>query len=72
MVRPRPQWQLQAIAAQKRDNELRRAEELQKVATYFQKNTNKSKHHETWTTQDYYEKAKKDAELLSKKKIQTV
>ncbi|CAH2093835.1 unnamed protein product [Euphydryas editha] len=71
MSRIRPQWQLQALAAQKRDNELRRAEELKKVATYFELNTNKSKHHEQWTTEDYYERAKKEAELLSEKKIKT-
>ncbi|CAK1541600.1 unnamed protein product [Leptosia nina] len=72
MSRPRPQWQLQAIAAQKRDNELRRAEELRKVATYFEKNTNKTRHHENWTTADYYEKAKKEADLLSAKKIRAL
>ncbi|XP_034827520.1 trichoplein keratin filament-binding protein-like [Maniola hyperantus] len=65
----RPQWQLQAIAAQKRDNELRRAEELKKVASYFELNTNKSRHHEQWTTEGYYERANKEAELLSEKKI---
>ncbi|CAG4932726.1 unnamed protein product [Colias eurytheme] len=52
MLRPKPQWQLQALAAQKRDNELRRAEELKK-----------------WTTEGYYEKAKREAELLSERKI---
>lgn len=71
MSRIRPQWQLQALAAQKRDNELRRAEELKKVATYFEINTNQSRHHEQWTTESYYEKAKKEAELLSSKKIRT-
>ncbi|XP_023943868.2 trichoplein keratin filament-binding protein [Bicyclus anynana] len=65
----RPQWQLQAIAAQKRDNVLRRAEELKKVASYFELNTNKSRHHEQWTTEGYYERANKEAELLSEKKI---
>lgn len=69
MAHNRPQWQLQAIAAQKRDNELRRAEELKKVASYFELNTNKSRHHEQWTTQGYYERANKEAELLSEKKI---
>ncbi|XP_045503655.1 trichoplein keratin filament-binding protein [Colias croceus] len=69
MLRPKPQWQLQALAAQKRDNELRRAEELKKVANYFEKNTNKSRHHEQWTTEGYYEKAKREAELLSERKI---
>ncbi|CAH0713787.1 unnamed protein product, partial [Brenthis ino] len=71
MSRMKPQWQLQAIAAQRRDNELRRAEELKKVANYFELNTNKSRHHEQWTTEGYYEKAKKEAELLSEKKIRT-
>ncbi|KAL4711882.1 hypothetical protein ACJJTC_006051 [Scirpophaga incertulas] len=69
MSRPRPQWQLQALAAQRRDNELRRAEELKKVAKYFEANTNKSRHHEQWTTEGYYEKANKEAILLSEKKI---
>ncbi|CAH1641185.1 unnamed protein product [Spodoptera littoralis] len=69
MSRPRPQWQLQALAAQRRDNELKRAEELKKVATYFETNTNKSRHHEQWTTEGYYEKANKEAELLSQRKI---
>lgn len=71
MSRPRPQWQLQAIAAQRRDNELRRAQELQKVANYFESNTNKSRHHEQWTTEGYYERANREAELLSQKKIRT-
>ncbi|XP_046964420.1 trichoplein keratin filament-binding protein-like [Vanessa cardui] len=69
MSRLRPQWQLQALAAQKRDNELRRAEELKKVASYFELNTNKSRHHEQWTTEGYYERANKEAGLLSEKKI---
>ncbi|KAF9805777.1 hypothetical protein SFRURICE_009409 [Spodoptera frugiperda] len=69
MSRPRPQWQLQALAAQRRDNEIKRAEELKKVATYFETNTNKSRHHEQWTTEGYYEKANKEAELLSQRKI---
>lgn len=69
MSRPRPQWQLQALAAQRRDNELKRAEELKKVATYYESNTNKTKRHEQWTTEGYYEKANKQAELLSQKKI---
>ncbi|XP_045486973.1 trichoplein keratin filament-binding protein isoform X1 [Pieris rapae] len=72
MSRPRPQWQLQAIAARKRDNELRKADELRKVASYFEKNTHKSRHHENWTTEDYYEKAKKEADILSEKKIRAV
>ncbi|VVC95892.1 unnamed protein product, partial [Leptidea sinapis] len=62
-------WKLQALAAQKRDNELRRSEELKKVASYFELNTNKSKHHECWTTEEYYEKARKEAQLLSERKI---
>ncbi|XP_075984052.1 trichoplein keratin filament-binding protein isoform X2 [Anticarsia gemmatalis] len=69
MSRPRPQWQLQALAAQRRDNELRRAEELKRVANYFESNTNKSRHHEQWTTEGYYEKANKEAEELSQRKI---
>ncbi|XP_049879634.1 trichoplein keratin filament-binding protein-like [Pectinophora gossypiella] len=69
MSRPRPQWQLQAMAAQKRDNELRRAEEMKKVANYFELNTNKSRHHEQWTTEGYYERANKEAELFSERKI---
>ncbi|CAG9559079.1 unnamed protein product [Danaus chrysippus] len=69
MSRIRPQWQLQALAAQKRDNEIRRAEEVKKVANYFEINTNKSRHHEQWTTEGYYERAKKESELLSEKKI---
>ncbi|XP_053617539.1 trichoplein keratin filament-binding protein-like [Plodia interpunctella] len=69
MSRPRPQWQLQALAAQRRDNELRKAEELKKVANYFEANTNKSRHHEQWTTEGYYEKANREAELLSERKI---
>ncbi|XP_026740572.1 trichoplein keratin filament-binding protein-like [Trichoplusia ni] len=69
MSRIRPQWQLQALAAQRRDNELKKAEELQKVAAYFENSTNKSRHHEQWTTEGYYEKANKEAELLSQKKI---
>lgn len=72
MSRIRPQWQLQAMAAQRRDNELKRAEELKKVATYFENSTNKSRHHEQWTTEGYYEKANKEAELLSQRKIRTV
>lgn len=71
MSRLKPQWQLQALAAQKRDNELRKAEELKKVANYFELNTNKSRHHEQWTTEGYYEKANKEAELLSIKKIRS-
>nr|XP_013189573.1 unnamed protein product [Amyelois transitella] len=69
MSRLRPQWQLQALAAQRRDNELRKAEELKKVAHYFEANTNNSKHHEQWTTEGYYERANREAELLSEKKI---
>lgn len=69
MSRPRPQWQLQALAAQRRDNELRKAEELRRVANYFEANTNKSRHHEAWTTEGYYEQANKDAEMLNNKKI---
>lgn len=69
MSRPRPQWPLQALAAQRKDNELRKAEELKKVANYFEKNTNKSRHHEAWTTEDYYERANREAELLSNRKI---
>ncbi|CAH0402778.1 unnamed protein product [Chilo suppressalis] len=69
MSRPRPQWQLQALAAQRRDNELRRAEELRKIADYFEAHTNKSRHHEQWTTEGYYERANREAELLSEKKI---
>ncbi|CAH2052049.1 unnamed protein product, partial [Iphiclides podalirius] len=69
MSRPKPQWQLQALAAQKRDNELRRTEELKRVASYFESNTNKSKHHEQWTTEDYYERANKEAEILRQKKM---
>ncbi|CAB3246282.1 unnamed protein product [Arctia plantaginis] len=69
MSRPRPQWQLQALAAQRRDNELRRAEELRKVANYFETNTNKTRHHEQWTTEGYYEKANKEAEQLGQRKI---
>ncbi|XP_059050674.1 trichoplein keratin filament-binding protein-like [Achroia grisella] len=69
MSRSRPQWQLQALAAQRRDNELRRAEELKKVANYFEANTNKTRHHEQWTTEGYYEKANKEAEMLSQRKI---
>ncbi|KAM3963829.1 trichoplein keratin filament-binding protein [Aphomia sociella] len=69
MSRNRPQWQLQALAAQRRDNELRRAEELKKVANYFEANTNKTRHHEQWTTEGYYERANKDAEMLSQRKI---
>ncbi|KAJ2942862.1 hypothetical protein O0L34_g15052 [Tuta absoluta] len=67
--RPRPQWQMQILAAQKRDNEIRKAEELKKVASYFEKHTNKSRHHELWTDKDYYEKAQKEADLLSQRKI---
>ncbi|XP_072934462.1 trichoplein keratin filament-binding protein-like [Epargyreus clarus] len=69
MSRLRPQWQLQALAAQRRDNELRRVEERKKVASYFELNTNNSRHHEQWTTEGYYERANKEAELLSEKKI---
>ncbi|XP_068623693.1 trichoplein keratin filament-binding protein-like isoform X2 [Battus philenor] len=69
MSRPKPQWQLQALAAQRRDNELRRAEELRKVANYYESNTNKTKHHEQWTTEGYYERANKEAEILNQKKI---
>lgn len=69
MSRPRPQWQLQALAAQRRDNEMRKAEELKKVASYFELNTNNSRHHEQWTTAGYYEKANKEAELLSERKV---
>ncbi|KAI8442246.1 hypothetical protein MSG28_005817 [Choristoneura fumiferana] len=72
MSRPRPQWQLQAIAAQRRDTELRRAEELQKVADYFEANTNKSRHHEQWTTEGYYERANKEAEMLSARKLRAI
>ncbi|CAG5044326.1 unnamed protein product [Parnassius apollo] len=68
MSRPRPQWQLQALAAQRRDNELRRAEELKRVANYFETHTNKSRHHEQWTTEDYYERANREAEILNEKK----
>lgn len=71
MSRAKPQWQLQALAAHRRDNELRRAEELRKVADYFETNTNKSKHHELWTTDDYYERAKKEAEILRQKKMRS-
>lgn len=69
MSRSKPQWHLQALAAQRRDNVLRRAEELQKVAQYFEANTNKSRHHEQWTTEGYYERANKEAELLRQQKI---
>ncbi|KAJ0173046.1 hypothetical protein K1T71_011222 [Dendrolimus kikuchii] len=69
MARPKPNWQLQALAAQRRDKELQRAEELKKVANYFVANTNKSRHHEQWTTEGYYEKANREAELLSERKI---
>ncbi|KAL0818253.1 hypothetical protein ABMA28_008746 [Loxostege sticticalis] len=71
MSRPvvRPQWQLAALSAQRRDNELRRAEELKKIANYFEANTNKSRHHEQWTTEGYYEKANKEAVQLSEQKI---
>ncbi|KAJ8712992.1 hypothetical protein PYW08_008296 [Mythimna loreyi] len=69
MSRPRPQWQLQARAAQRRDNELKRAEELQKVAAYFETNTNNTRHHEQWTTEGYYEKANKEAEMLIQRRI---
>ncbi|XP_028176036.1 trichoplein keratin filament-binding protein-like isoform X2 [Ostrinia furnacalis] len=71
MSRPvvRPQWQLAALAAQRRDNELRKAEELKKIANYFEANTNKSRHHEQWTTEGYYEKANKEAVELSERKI---
>ncbi|KAG6446866.1 LOW QUALITY PROTEIN: trichoplein keratin filament-binding protein [Manduca sexta] len=72
MLHSKPQWQLQALAAQRRDNELRRAEELQRVAHYFEANTNKSRHHEQWTTEGYYEKANKEADLLRDKKIRAV
>ncbi|XP_041972039.1 trichoplein keratin filament-binding protein [Aricia agestis] len=72
MSKVRPQWQLQALAAQRRDNEIRRTEELKKVANYFELNTNKSKHHEQWTTKDYYEKAKKDAEQLCEQKLKAI
>ncbi|XP_050677374.1 trichoplein keratin filament-binding protein-like [Leptidea sinapis] len=72
MSHPLSQWKLQALAAQKRDNELRRSEELKKVASYFELNTNKSKHHECWTTEEYYEKARKEAQLLSERKIKQV
>uniref|UniRef100_A0A2A4J0N7 Trichoplein keratin filament-binding protein n=1 Tax=Heliothis virescens TaxID=7102 RepID=A0A2A4J0N7_HELVI len=72
MSRPRPQWQMQALAAQRRDNEFKRAEELKKVASYFERNTTKSRHHEQWTTEGYYEKANREAELLSQQKIRAV
>lgn len=72
MSRPKPQWQLQALAAQKRDNELRRTEELKRVANYFESNTNKSRHHEQWTTEDYYERANRESEILHKKKMRAV
>ncbi|XP_063388986.1 cilia- and flagella-associated protein 53-like [Cydia fagiglandana] len=65
-------WQQQALAAQRRDNELRRAEELQKVANYFESNTNRSRHHEQWTAEGYYVKAKKEAELYSTKKVRAI
>ncbi|XP_014356301.2 trichoplein keratin filament-binding protein [Papilio machaon] len=71
MSRPKPQWQLQALAAQRRDNERRKAEELRKIADYFETNTNKSRHHELWTTEDYYERAKKEAEILRQKKMRS-
>ncbi|XP_026314278.1 trichoplein keratin filament-binding protein isoform X2 [Hyposmocoma kahamanoa] len=69
MSRPRPAWLLQELAAQRRDNELRKSEEQKKVASYFELSTAKSKHHEQWTTQGYYERANKEAELLSERKI---
>lgn len=72
MARPKPQWQLQALAAQRRDRELQRVEELKKVANYFEANTNKSRRHEQWTTEGYYEKANREAELLSERKIRAV
>ncbi|GBP74719.1 hypothetical protein EVAR_103553_1 [Eumeta japonica] len=72
MTRQLPAWQLQALAAHRRDAELRKAEELKKVAHYFEKNTRASKLHEQWTTQDYYERATKDAELLNEKKTKSV
>lgn len=69
MAGKRPQWQMQVLAAQKRDTELRRYEQCQKVADYFESNTRTSRHHEQWTTQGYYERANKEAVQLSEKKI---
>lgn len=69
MSRPRPAWLLQELAAQRRDNDLRKSEEQKRVANYFERSTAKSKHHEQWTTQGYYERANKEAELLSERKI---
>lgn len=63
---------MQALAAHKRDLELQKVEQQQKLAQYFEKNTRTNRHHEQWTTEGYYEKANREAELFSERKIRAV